>query len=56
MIELKKVKKRKKRNKIIPINIRITPEMSKFIKKYNISPTRLFEEALKQMIENLMKK
>jgi len=52
-MEIEKIKRPSKQtNKTIPINLRITPEVSKWLKKKGISPTLLFDEAVKELMEN----
>ena len=41
--------KRRKSNKTILINIRITPRMSKWLKENDYSPSKMFYEAAKEL-------
>lgn len=38
-----------KERKVVPLNIRVTPSISKWLKEKNISPTAMFIEGLKEL-------
>lgn len=42
-------RKPKEQRKTIPINIRITKHLSKWLKEKNYSPTAIFENAVKEL-------
>lgn len=42
-------RKGKKSNKVVLVNIRITPEISKWLHEKEYSPTGIFYEALKEL-------
>jgi hypothetical protein len=48
-MDTEKIKKRKKSRKSIIMNVRITPEISKWLKEKEYSPTAIFYEALKEL-------
>ncbi len=54
-MEIKNVKRRKGKTKLISINLKITPEVSKFLKVQDISPTLVFNEAVKELMTKAKK-
>jgi len=48
-MELKDIKRMSR--KTININLKITPETSEWLKKNKISPTRLWDKAVEELIE-----
>ena len=48
-MDLGNIKRRKTNKKSILISIRITPELSKWLKEKDYSPTGIFYEALKEL-------
>lgn len=52
-MEIKDIKKKQRRN--VPMSIRTTPEISKWMKEHNISPTALFHQAAMELIEKMEK-
>ena len=46
-MEIKNIQRKNRRN--VTISIRTTEEYSKFLKEQNISPTALFNEAVKEL-------
>jgi len=52
-IDLESVKRpSKKSNKTVNINLKITPETSKWLKEKGISPTALFDKAVEELRNN----
>ena len=47
-MDINNIKKRKSKKTVL-INIRITPELSKWLKEKNYSPTGIFYEAVKDL-------
>jgi len=50
-MEINKVKKKKKKPKKVMISLLISPEVSKWMSKKNVSPTLLFNEAVEELME-----
>ena len=47
-MDIKRISRRKS-NKTVVINIRITPEISRWLREKNYSPTGIFYEALRDL-------
>lgn len=50
-MDIDKVKRTRKQDKKIVVSIRITQEQSKWMSDNEVSPTKLFTEALNELIE-----
>jgi hypothetical protein len=50
-MKIEEVKKRNER-KTVRINLKITPAISKWMRRHQISPTALFNEAVRELMEN----
>jgi len=48
-LNLKKIKKKRNGNKSVLVTIRVTPEISKWLRDNDYSPTGIFYEALKDL-------
>ncbi len=51
-MKIENIQRRKQDNKSLSISIRITKDMSNWLRDKNISPTALFESAVKELMEN----
>lgn len=49
---MKKQDIQKKENKSITISIRTYPKYSKWMKENNVSPNAVFNEAMKELVDN----
>lgn len=49
MINKENVIRKQNKTKTVPINLRITTDLSKWLKEKNYSPTAIFEEATKEL-------
>ena len=49
-MEIKNVKRKKKKPKKVMISLLISPEVSKWMRKENVSPTAVFDEAIKELM------
>lgn len=48
-MDIKKVQRDRPEKKSIPINLRITPTISKWLRDNKVSPQLLFDEAVKEL-------
>ncbi len=52
-MEIQNIQRKERRN--IPLSLKITKKYSEFMKKENISPTALFNEAVKELMQKKAK-
>jgi len=55
-MKIEDVKKDRKERRTIRINMKILPSVSKFMKEHNVSPTKVFDEAMKELMEQTLNK
>lgn len=48
-MDIRNIKRKKRTNRTRLITIRVTPEISRWLKRKNYSPTGIFYEALRQL-------
>ena len=51
-MEIKDIQRNKRKEKKVPISLRISKELSEWMRKNNVSPTKLFVSAIEQMKSN----